>query len=79
MKGYDLELVKSVAEAVSIPVIACGGAGEVLDFKKVLSEGKAHAAAAGSLFVYYGEENAVLINFPEESILINSGIFENNI
>jgi cyclase len=79
MQGYDLELVKSVAEAVSIPVIACGGAGEVLDFKKVLSEGKAHAAAAGSLFVYYGEENAVLINFPEESILINSGIFENNI
>lgn len=75
MQGYDLGLVKSVAEAVTIPVIACGGAGKISDFKMVLSEGKAHAAAAGSLFVYYGDEKAVLINFPEEKELIKNGVF----
>ena len=76
MEGYDLELVKSVSEAVSIPVIACGGAGSIQDFKRVLSEGKAHAAAAGSLFVYYGEERAVLINVPEEEELYRIGVYQ---
>lgn len=75
MEGYDLKLVKSVSEAVNIPVIACGGAGSILDFKKVLREGKAHAAAAGSLFVYYGSEKAVLINVPEEEELLESKIY----
>ena len=76
MQGYDLELVKSVSEAVGIPVIACGGAGSIQDFKKVLTEGKAHAAAAGSLFVYYGEEKAVLINVPEEEELYKIGVYQ---
>ena len=76
MEGYDLELVRSVSEAVSIPVIACGGAGSIQDFKRVLSEGKAHAAAAGSLFVYYGEEKAVLINVPEEEELYRRGVYQ---
>lgn len=76
MEGYDLELVRSVSEAVSIPVIACGGAGSIQDFKRVLSEGKAHAAAAGSLFVYYGEEKAVLINVPEEEELYRIKIYK---
>ncbi|OUQ27973.1 imidazole glycerol phosphate synthase subunit HisF [Lachnoclostridium sp. An131] len=75
MQGYDLDLVRSVSEAVSIPVIACGGAGDLQDFKKVLTEGKAHAAAAGSLFVYYGEEKAVLINVPEEAELEKCRIY----
>ena len=76
MQGYDLELVKSVSEAVGIPVIACGGAGSIQDFKKVLTEGKAHAAAAGSFFVYYGEEKAVLINVPEEEELYKIGVYQ---
>ena len=50
--GYDLELTRAVAEAVSIPVIASGGAGRVEDFYEVLSEGKADAALAASLFHY---------------------------
>lgn len=75
MHGYDLKLVRSIAEAVSIPVIACGGAGSIQDIKKVLHEGKAHAAAAGSMFVYYGEEKAILITVPEEEVLINAGIY----
>ncbi|MDD2573275.1 MAG: imidazole glycerol phosphate synthase subunit HisF [Bacillota bacterium] len=50
--GYDLELTRSVAERVSIPVIASGGAGKEEDFFEVLTEGKANAALAASLFHY---------------------------
>lgn len=51
--GYDLELTRKVAENVSIPVIASGGAGELSHFYDALSEkGKADAALAASLFHY---------------------------
>ena len=75
MNGYDLKLVKMVCESVSIPVIACGGARDITDFKKVLTEGGAQAAAAGSLYVYYGEEKAVLITVPEEKSLYDLCVF----
>jgi imidazole glycerol-phosphate synthase subunit HisF len=48
--GYDLPLTRAVAEAVSIPVIASGGAGKVEHFYQALTEGKANAALAASLF-----------------------------
>ena len=50
--GYDLELTRAIAEAVSIPVIASGGAGKVEHFYDALTEGKADAALAASLFHY---------------------------
>ncbi len=75
MKGYDIKLVKDVVGAVSIPVIACGGAKDIFDFKEVLHEGGAHAAAAGSLFVYYGAQKAVLITAPEEEELVRIGVY----
>jgi cyclase len=50
--GFDLELTKAVAEAVNVPVIASGGAGSVSDFVAVLTEGKADAALAASVFHY---------------------------
>lgn len=50
--GYDIELTKTVAENVSIPVIASGGAGTKEHFYEALSEGKAEAALAASLFHY---------------------------
>ena len=50
--GYDLELTRAVAEAVSIPVIASGGAGNLEHFKEALTDGKADAALAASLFHY---------------------------
>jgi cyclase len=50
MNGFDVELVKKVAEAVSIPVIASGGAGSYDDMVKVLSEAGASAIAAASIF-----------------------------
>ncbi|HOG45140.1 MAG TPA: imidazole glycerol phosphate synthase subunit HisF [Anaerolineae bacterium] len=52
--GYDLALTRAVAEAVSIPIIASGGAGALEHFAQVLAEGGASAALAASLF-HYGE------------------------
>ena len=48
--GYDIELTKTVSEAVSIPVIASGGAGTLEHFKDALTKGKADAVLAASLF-----------------------------
>ena len=50
--GYDLELTRRIAENVSIPVIASGGAGTKEHFYQALTEGKADAALAASLFHY---------------------------
>lgn len=52
--GYDVELTRIIAEEVRIPVIASGGAGKREHFKEVLTDGKADAALAASLF-HYGE------------------------
>ena len=52
--GYDLELTRRVSEAVNVPVIASGGAGNKQHFYDVFTEGKADAALAASLF-HYGE------------------------
>jgi imidazole glycerol-phosphate synthase subunit HisF len=69
MQGYDLDLVKRITDTVNVPVIACGGAGKVSDFKAVVEEGGASAAAAGSMVVYFGRNRAVLVNFPEKKEL----------
>lgn len=69
MKGYDVELVRSVVQAVDVPVIACGGAGSLDDFATVIRDGGAAAVAAGSLFVFHGRHRAVLINYPSQTIL----------
>ena len=50
--GYDLELTRIIAQSVSIPVIASGGAGTLEHFRDALTEGKADAALAASLFHY---------------------------
>jgi len=62
--GFDLKLVKMIADQVSIPVIACGGAGDLSHFKQAVESG-ASAVAAGSMFVFIGKHKAVLINYPE--------------
>jgi len=63
-KGYDVQLLSSIAKSVSIPVVASGGAGEMSDFVAVKSCGHVHAISAGSMFVFYGPHKAVLINYP---------------
>lgn len=77
MNGYDIDLIKSVSDAVSVPVVAIGGAGNIDDLKKALHEGHAHAAAGGSMFVYYGRLKAVLITAPSEEELTKAGIYKN--
>lgn len=66
--GYDLELISQVSAAVSIPVIANGGAGNLSHLKEGLNAG-ATALAAGSMFVFHGRRRAVLINFPSKAEL----------
>jgi cyclase len=66
MQGYDIDMTRDVATSVRIPVIACGGAGSLADMAKVIREGKAASAAAGSLFVFHGRHRAVLITYPSE-------------
>ncbi len=52
--GYDVPLTRAVAEAVSVPVVASGGCGSVEHMSEVLTEGRASAALAASLF-HFGE------------------------
>ncbi len=73
--GYDIDLIKSVSNAVSIPVIACGGAGKVEHFGKAVKEGGASAVAAGSMVVYQGKDLGVLINFPMPKELQKSMLY----
>lgn len=68
MKGYDLELIQLISSSVSIPVVASGGAGNLNHLREAIAHG-AHAVAAGSIFVYHGARNAVLINYPEKNEL----------
>jgi cyclase len=67
MAGYDHELVRSVVQAASVPVIALGGARDLDDIRQVIFQTGAAAAAAGSLFVFSGKRRAVLINYPTDA------------
>jgi len=71
MTGYDIELIKRVANSVSIPVIASGGAGKLQDFSDAIRKGGASAVAAGSMFVFHGKHRAVLITYPDVKELKN--------
>ena len=65
-EGYDIPLLRTVSDAVDIPVIACGGAGRIEDFGEAVNEGNASAVSAGSLFVFFGRQRGVLISFPSD-------------
>ena len=64
MGGYDLTMIGEISHQLSVPLIACGGAGHLDDFVKARNAG-ASAAAAGSMFVYQGPHRAVLISYPK--------------
>ena len=67
--GYDLSILRSVSDAVSLPVIANGGAGSLEHLRQAVAEGGASAVAAGSMFVFAAKGEGVLINYPAESEL----------
>ena len=68
--GYDLQIIELIASSVNIPIVACGGAGN-LDHVKAAVQAGASGTAAGSLFVYYGKRRAVLVNYPTQTELSN--------
>jgi cyclase len=70
-QGYDEALVADISAAVSIPLVAAGGAGHIGDLARVVRAG-ASAAAAGSLFVFKGRHRAVLITYPSEAELADA-------
>lgn len=70
MLGYDLELTRSVADSVNVPVIASGGAGNMQHIADAISLGKASSVAAGSFFIFKGKHKAVLINYPSQSEIL---------
>jgi len=67
MKGYDLELIHEIREAVSLPLTVMGGAGSLKDIAALIKTFGIIGAAAGSLFVFKGVYRAVLINYPSRS------------
>jgi len=69
MAGYDIDLIKRISMAVKIPVIALGGAGTLKHMQEAYCEGRANGLAAGSLFIYQGPKQGVLINYPEKAEL----------
>jgi len=72
LAGYNIPLIKAVADAVDVPVVALGGAGKPEDFRAAVEAGAA-AAAAGSMFVFQGPHRAVLITYPAQDVL--DGVF----
>ena len=69
LEGYDIDLVRAVSGAVSIPVIASGGAGAVAHLAAGVYEGGASAVAAGAFFLFYGKRRTVLITYPSDDEL----------
>ncbi len=66
--GFDKELIRNVSAAVSLPVIAIGGASSIPDFAAAIESG-ASAVAAGSMFVFQGPHQAILISYPNQQEL----------
>lgn len=69
MAGYDLEVLERVRAAVRVPVIACGGAGQLSHFRDAVVKARVSAVAAGSFFVFVGRHRAVLITYPSQAQL----------
>jgi len=70
MTGYDINLIKKIAESVTIPVVALGGAGNLNHLTEINQLVSLNGLAAGSMFVYHGERRAVLVNYPEREEIL---------
>lgn len=67
--GFDIELTRSIADSVKVPVIAHGGAGGQKDIAEVIENGHASAVALGSMVVFQQKGMGVLVNFPDSHTL----------
>jgi imidazole glycerol-phosphate synthase subunit HisF len=67
MNGYDIDLIRKISEAVSIPVVALGGAANLQHMQEAFEKSHANGLAAGSMFIYQGAKQGVLINYSQHS------------
>ena len=78
MKGYDMELIARIREAITLPLTVLGGAGSLDDIEDVIRSFGVIGVAAGSLFVFKGKYRAVLINYPganeKDELLLRAGV-----
>lgn len=70
--GYDLDIIRRISNAVRIPVIANGGAGQVEHLRQAVHQANASAVALGSMVVYQQKGMGVLVSFPDRYKLENS-------
>jgi cyclase len=68
-KGFDNDLVRKITDSTSLPVIAHGGAGNLLHIEEVVKKSHASAVALGSMVVYQKQGLGVLVNFPDKKAL----------
>ena len=61
--GYDYQFIEKISSELEVPIVCCGGCSSLEDMREALEYG-ASGMAAGSLFVYSGEEKGILINYP---------------
>ncbi|MES2330151.1 MAG: AglZ/HisF2 family acetamidino modification protein [Bacteroidota bacterium] len=76
--GFDVELIKKISNAVTVPVIANGGAGSIHHIEEAVKQGNASAVCLGSMVVYQQKEMGVLVNFPDRDNLQSTLIHEKN-
>ena len=69
MQGYDMDFIAMISKMIDVPLIANGGAGRLEDFKQVLTETRASAVAAGSIF-HFTDQSPIKTRF----FLSNSGV-----
>lgn len=68
MEGLDVELVQEASRSLSVPIVACGGAGSLHHLKEI-EEAGASAIGGGSFFVFRGKQRGILISYPAEEVL----------
>ena len=73
--GFDIDLIRKVTDAVSIPVIAHGGAGKIEDIGLAVKKGNASAVSLGSMVVYQAKGMGVLVSFPDKEKLKEALLF----
>lgn len=70
--GFDVNLTSLITQAVNIPVIAHGGAGNLEHLREVVIQGQVSAVALGSMVVYQQKGMGVLVNFPDQTSLVET-------
>jgi cyclase len=71
MDGYDIDLLREISAAVTIPVVGLGGAGNLLHMKEAYRSANLNGLAAGSMFIYHDKKKGVLINYPPKSEIMD--------